>query len=166
MAKRDIGKEIIGGLAEIKAWRDGRPKLKTTTVALPRAFEVPAIRKELGLSQEQFSSLMGVSVATLRNWEQWRREPQGPARSLLLVASREPAAVLKALTALSSPGAHPAKPVRIAEKTARYRVSRRASRTRSSSMPTRTSAGASTASTGGGGGGGSKPGGGSMSISA
>ena len=128
MVKREIGKEIIAGLEEIKAWREGRTKLKTTTVALPRAFEVPAIRKALGLSQEQFAGLMGVSVATLRNWEQGRREPHGPARSLLLVASREPAALLKALTASDTPGAHVAKPSSAAQKRARYRVSRRSSR--------------------------------------
>lgn len=126
MAKRDIGKEIIEGLQEIKAWREGRIKLRTTTVQLPRAVEVPAIRKELGLSQDQFARLMGVSVATLRNWEQGRREPHGPARSLLLVASREPAAVLKALTGAGPSASHPAKPIGAAQKTARYRVLRRA----------------------------------------
>ncbi len=128
MARRDIGKEIIEGLAEIKAWREGRTKLRTTTVELPRAVEVPAIRKELGLSQEQFAGLMGVSVATLRKWEQGRREPHGPARSLLLVASREPAAVLKALAPLGSPGPNAAKPVGAAQRAARYRVSRRSSK--------------------------------------
>ena len=128
MARRNIGKEIIEGLEEIKAWRLGKTKLRTTRVELPRAIEVPAIRKDLGLSQEQFAGLMGVSVATLRNWEQGRREPHGPARSLLLVASREPAAVLKALTPSGSPAAHAAKTVGAVQKTARYRVSRRASR--------------------------------------
>lgn len=133
MARREIGKEIINGLEEIKAWRLGGTKLRTTTVELPRAVEVPAIRRELGLSQEQFAGLMGVSVATLRNWEQGRREPQGPARSLLLVASREPAAVLKALTGSGLSGTHAAKPAEAAQKTANYRVSRRTSRTKSSS---------------------------------
>lgn len=93
MAKRNIGKEIIRGLEEIKAWKQGKLKLRTYTVDLPRAADVPAIRKELGLSQDQFALFMGVSVATLRNWEQERREPQGPARSLLLVAARQPQAV-------------------------------------------------------------------------
>jgi putative transcriptional regulator len=93
MAKRNIGKEIIQGLEEIKAWRKGRIKLKTYTVDLPRAADVSAIRKELGLSQDQFALFMGVSAATLRNWEQQRREPQGPARSLLLVAAKQPQAV-------------------------------------------------------------------------
>ena len=90
MARRDNGKEIIEGLAEIKAWRGGKTKLRTTMVDLPRAVEVPAIRKELGLSQEQFAGLLGVSVATLRNWEQGRRTPEGPAIALLRIAARHP----------------------------------------------------------------------------
>lgn len=99
MAKRDIGKEIIQGLEEIKAWKRREVKLRTFTVELPRASDVPAIRKELGLSQEQFAGFMGVSVATLRNWEQKRREPHGPARSLLLVAAKQPQAVREAFKA-------------------------------------------------------------------
>jgi hypothetical protein len=51
MAKRDIGKEIIQGLEEIKAWKRGELKLRTATVQLPRAADVPAIRKRLGLSK-------------------------------------------------------------------------------------------------------------------
>ncbi|MGQ0653736.1 MAG: helix-turn-helix domain-containing protein [Betaproteobacteria bacterium] len=96
MAKRDIGKEIIQGLEEIKAWKRGAVKLRATTIELPRAADVPAIRKQLGLSQEQFAAFMGVSVATLRNWEQARREPHGPARALLLVAAKQPRAVREA----------------------------------------------------------------------
>lgn len=62
------------------------------------------IGKELGLSQDQFAMFMGVSPATLRNWEQKRREPHGPARSLLLVAARQPAAVRKAFKAAMPAG--------------------------------------------------------------
>jgi putative transcriptional regulator len=101
VTNRDIGKEIIRGLEEIKAWRRGEVKLKTITVDMPRASDVPAIRRTLGLSQPEFARFMGVSVATLRNWEQARREPQGPARSLLLVAAKQPEAVLKAFKAPS-----------------------------------------------------------------
>ena len=93
MTNRNIGREIIQGLEEIKAWKKGKTKLKTYTVDLPRAADVSKIRKELGLSQDQFALFMGVSAATLRNWEQRRREPQGPARSLLLVAAKQPRAV-------------------------------------------------------------------------
>jgi putative transcriptional regulator len=99
MTKRNIGQEIITGLQEIKAWKRGELKLKTYSVEMPRAADVPAIRRELGLSQPEFAGFMGVSLGTLRNWEQERREPQGPARALLLVASKQPAAVLAALGA-------------------------------------------------------------------
>ncbi len=99
MAERNIGKEIIAGLEEFKAWKRGEVKLKTVTVAMPRAADVPKIRKELGLSQPSFARFMGVSVATLRNWEQKRREPHGAARSLLLVAAKQPHAVIAAFKA-------------------------------------------------------------------
>src|SRR5687767_15946979 len=133
MAKRNIGKEIIEGLEELKAWRLGKTTLKTTTVELPRAGEVSAIRKALGLSQEQFARLMGVSVATLRNWEQGRREPHGAARSLLLVASKEPAAVLKALTPVGQSVNEAGTPAGAAQRVADYRISRRTSKRKAGS---------------------------------
>jgi putative transcriptional regulator len=55
------------------------------------------IRGELGLTQEEFAALMGVSVKTLQNWEQGRRQPEGPARALLIVTAKRPEAVLEAL---------------------------------------------------------------------
>ena len=103
MKKRNIGKEIIDGLEEFKLWQQGKVKLKTHKVEMPTASDVPAIRKELGLSQTEFAGFMGVSVGTLRNCEQARREPQGPARALLLVASKQPAAVRAAFRASLAP---------------------------------------------------------------
>lgn len=82
MTRRNIGNEIITGLEEIRAWKRGEVKLRTFTVELPRAADVPHIRRSLGFSQPEFALFMGVSVATLRNWEQERREPHCPARSL------------------------------------------------------------------------------------
>lgn len=99
MSRRKIGQEIIQGLEEIKAWRRGELKLKIYTVEMPKAADVSGIRKELGLSQPEFAGFMGVSLGTVRNWEQERREPQGPARALLLVASKQPAAVRAAFEA-------------------------------------------------------------------
>lgn len=52
--------------------------------------DVAALRKFVGLSQPQFASAMGISVHTLRNWEQGRRRPEGPALSLLRIAARHP----------------------------------------------------------------------------
>ena len=94
--ERNIGEEVLAGLLEIKAWQAGKKKLKTTKVSMPTAQDVAPIRHKLGLSQESFAALMGVKVGTLRNWEQRRREPQGSARSLLLIAKKMPEVFLKA----------------------------------------------------------------------
>ena len=64
-----------------------------------RLFEYPdpdvrAIRSSYELTQEQFAHLLGISVGTLRNWEQGRRRPEGPARVLLRVAAKHPEAIL------------------------------------------------------------------------
>ena len=62
-----------------------------------RAVDVKAIRQRLGQSQTEFAHMIGVSVATLQNWEQGRRKPEGPARALLTVAAENPKAVAAAL---------------------------------------------------------------------
>ncbi len=64
-----------------------------------RSFDFPEsqvrkIREQYGLSQDKFATLMGISVATLRNWEQGRRKPDGPARVLLRVAATHPDALM------------------------------------------------------------------------
>jgi len=61
------------------------------------AEDIKAIRIRLGKSQSKFALMIGVSVATLRNWEQGRRRPEGPARALLKVAAASPKAVAQAL---------------------------------------------------------------------
>ncbi len=68
-------------------------------------FDVPdvrSVREKSGLSQSRFAALMGISVGTLRNWEQGRRKPEGSARVLLRVVSRHPEAVLDAVESLAS----------------------------------------------------------------
>ena len=67
-------------------------------VAPSRAFvidelDIKSIREGYNLSQVQFASLLGISVKTLRNWEQGRRIPEGPARVLLQVVAKHPDAV-------------------------------------------------------------------------
>jgi putative transcriptional regulator len=57
---------------------------------IPRAVDVSAVRRRTGLSQAAFSRQIGVSPGTLRNWEQDRRSPEGPARVLLAMLSRNP----------------------------------------------------------------------------
>ena len=59
--------------------------------------DIKAIRARLALSQSEFALMIGVSTATLQNWEQGRRTPEGPARALLRVVQKNPEAVLEAL---------------------------------------------------------------------
>ena len=59
--------------------------------------DVPGIRKRTGLSQSAFADSIGVPVATLRNWEQGRRNPDGPARVLLAMLDKDPGIVRRTL---------------------------------------------------------------------
>jgi putative transcriptional regulator len=52
--------------------------------------DISALRRFVGLTQTQFARAMGISVHTLRNWEQGRRHPDGPAIALLRIAARHP----------------------------------------------------------------------------
>jgi putative transcriptional regulator len=76
-----------------------RGKLKPGREYRVDSIDVKTIRSRLHVSQSQFAHLIGVSVATLQNWEQGRREPEGPAKALLTVAAKNPKAVLEALHA-------------------------------------------------------------------
>ena len=60
--------------------------------------DVRGIRAVTGLSQAKFAELLSIEVATLRNWEQGRREPTGPARALLPAIRNNPTEVIKALS--------------------------------------------------------------------
>lgn len=59
--------------------------------------EIKMVRESLNVSQNEFALMIGVSVRTLQNWEQGRRQPEGPAKALLRIASKNPSAVLEAL---------------------------------------------------------------------
>jgi putative transcriptional regulator len=85
-AKRNIGREILEGLQQLKRGDYGR------VINVP---DVSNIRERTGLSQARFATLLGVSVRTLQDWEQGRRAPSGAARTLLLVASKNPGALLE-----------------------------------------------------------------------
>ena len=88
MSKRDIAQEILDGIDEIKSGGGHRYTLEFPT-------DVKKVREVLSLSQSAFAAILGVSVRTLQDWEQGRRKPSGPARSLLLVASKKPKVLLE-----------------------------------------------------------------------
>ena len=92
----DAADRIMQGLTEALAHAKGEavPDLK---LHIPAQVDVSAIRHRTGLSQAAFSRRIGVSPATLRNWEQGRRSPEGPARVLLAMLERNPRIVEETL---------------------------------------------------------------------
>jgi putative transcriptional regulator len=84
---RNVGAEILEGIRELKRGEVGR------VVTFPPVAET---RARVGLSQSEFARLLGVSVRTLQEWEQGRRAPSGPARTLLRIAQQNPHALLEA----------------------------------------------------------------------
>ncbi|MCA9709980.1 MAG: helix-turn-helix domain-containing protein [Myxococcales bacterium] len=60
--------------------------------------DIAALRRFVGLSQAGFAEALGISVHTLRNWEQGRRKPEGPALALLRIAARHPHVVRENVT--------------------------------------------------------------------
>jgi putative transcriptional regulator len=94
MKTRDFN-ALLKSIDEARAIRAG--KRKPSRVITFDPIEVKTIRKRLHVSQTQFAHLIGVSAATLRNWEQGRTYPEGAARALLKIAAYRPKAVLEAL---------------------------------------------------------------------
>ncbi len=88
MAERDIGLEILEGIREIKDYKAGKIDLRIRELREPSLPQ--EIRKQLNLSQSAFAGLMGVSLRTVQDWEQGRRTPSGPAKSLLRIAEQRP----------------------------------------------------------------------------
>jgi putative transcriptional regulator len=88
-----VGQEIITSLKEAIAWAGGEDvPVRVTAVQVPTT-DVRAVRRKLGLSQSEFAAKFGFQPATLKNWEQGRTRPDGPARVLLAVIARHPEAV-------------------------------------------------------------------------
>ena len=83
MAKRDIGREVIDSLREIKSGGGRRYRFTTPQ-------EIRRIREGVGVSQADFARMLGISLRTLQDWEQGRRRPNQAAQSLLAVAAMRP----------------------------------------------------------------------------
>ena len=92
---KSLFESLKQGLREAAAIRRGElAPGRITEVSAPDA---KTVRAKIGLSQNDFAQLIGVKVATLRNWEQHRRQPTGPAAALLTIVEKEPEAALRAL---------------------------------------------------------------------
>ena len=86
--KNELFNELIASVREGgKILRDKAKPARKFVIETP---DVKKIRSNYKLSQNEFAALMGISVSTLRNWEQGRRSPEGSARVLLQVAAKHP----------------------------------------------------------------------------
>jgi putative transcriptional regulator len=92
-----LGKRLIQAAREGRAIARGELDPATYRVHVPADVDVRKIRKGLKLSQAEFAAEFGLSAATVRDWEQNRRRPEGAARVLLHVIKKEPDAVRRAL---------------------------------------------------------------------
>ncbi len=89
--------ELLSGVKEMNEIRAGKRKpVRTTKLSLN---EVTKVRQKLKLTQTQFATAFGISVSTLRNWEQGHRNPTGAAITLIKVAKKHPKAILETLHA-------------------------------------------------------------------
>lgn len=96
MGEDDDFEQLIANLGDILALTDDGQSLGGD-LTIPYAIDVAAVRSKTGLSQAAFARRIGVPVGTIRNWEQGRRSPQGPARILLALLDRNPRIVEETL---------------------------------------------------------------------
>lgn len=94
--KEEDFNELLRSMEQTAAWLGGE-EVPGFRVHFPPGGDVAAIRKRTGLSQAAFALQIGVSVGTLRNWEQGRRFPDGSARVLLALLDKDPEIVARTL---------------------------------------------------------------------
>ena len=87
--------QMMDGLSDVEAFLAG--KQEGFWAHVPQEVDVKAIRNRLGMTQARFSDTFGFSLDAIKHWEGGRRTPEAPARTLLTVIDRNPAAVLTAL---------------------------------------------------------------------
>ena len=87
---------LMASVAEARSFARGEQVPGLRVHHFP-AIDITAIRKKAGATQDGFARQIGVSTATLRNWEQGRRQPDGPARVLLSMLARDPGIVARVL---------------------------------------------------------------------
>jgi len=95
--KKTLFNDLLKSIKEARAIADGKRKPSCHFTVTP--IDIKAIRKKLKFSQTQFSDIIGIPVATLRNWEQGRTNPEGPARVLMTAIKNNPRGVIKAINA-------------------------------------------------------------------
>lgn len=93
--KKTVFEELLARAQRAGEFTHGR-RAPARALAI-NAMTIKKLRGRTRLSQPEFAVLLGVELSTLRNWEQGRREPTGPARALLRAISNDPEHVIRAL---------------------------------------------------------------------
>ena len=92
-----LGEKLLRSAQQARDWVQGKPaRVRVTYVPAPQV-DVRKLRVRMGLSQTQFAAKFGFSLDSIQNWEQGHRQPEGPARVLLVVIAKNPKAVEEAL---------------------------------------------------------------------
>lgn len=94
--RKPLAARIMDGLNDALRYAEGKPASEGA-VHVDASIDAKAIRAKTGLSQSEFAKRCGVSIDTLQNWEQGRKEPTGPARVLLSMLARNPNVVQQTL---------------------------------------------------------------------
>jgi putative transcriptional regulator len=94
MNKNDFN-NLVESIKQAGKIKNGQ--MKASRITEYKTPDIKAIRRNLHVTQIEFAHMIGVSIGTLRNWEQGRREPEGPAKALLRIAAVKPQAVAEAL---------------------------------------------------------------------
>ncbi|MGA2144711.1 MAG: helix-turn-helix domain-containing protein [Bryobacteraceae bacterium] len=93
----EFGEKLLRSAQQARDWVNGKPvRARVTYVPVPQV-DVRRLRARMRLSQTQFAAKFGFSLDSIQNWEQGHRQPEGPARILLAVIAKNPAAVEEAL---------------------------------------------------------------------
>lgn len=97
--KDELFSELIASVKEGGEILSGKKEAARTFLLEP--LDIKRIRDGYNLTQTQFAAMLGISVRTLRNWEQGRRVPEGPAMVLLQIADKHPEAILDTVRSVS-----------------------------------------------------------------
>ena len=92
--KKELFEELLESVKQAKAIEQGELKPARTFRINPKT-DIVKVRGKLGLSQSKFAAVLGISADTLQNWEQGRRQPTGPAKVLLKIATLHPKVLLE-----------------------------------------------------------------------
>ncbi len=95
--KKELFNDLLKSVGQAREIADGERKPSRHFTVTP--IDIKALRKKLKFPQKQFSQIVGIPIATLRNWEQGRTNPEGPARVLMTALKNNPRGVIKAINA-------------------------------------------------------------------